>query len=530
MKLKNYRLISQIFFFTAFLYLLNRTEYTGDQELAYPVRLFLDINPLITITTFLTTYTVPLLLWLSVFTVILTLVFGRFFCGWVCPFGSINHFASYVFDKVNPDPKRGRYSKSQKSKYVILFVVLGSSLAGLHLVGILDPISLVIRSFTVGILPVLNFILRAIIYPVLSADLDIVDSTLIPIFQNVKGFILSHEQTFYWQGFFIFSLFIVILILNMFKNRFFCRVLCPLGALLGILSKYSILELDQSDLCDSCLKCVRTSQGGARPYEKDKWKKTECVLCMNCVSVCDRNSLKFRLNASKGRNIGRTDVKRRAFIASFLSGALATPFVKLTPGTKTYNPKLIRPPGSLPEKDFLKTCIKCEECMKVCLTNVLQPTFLESGPEGLWSPLLDMKTGYCEFKCTLCGQVCPTGAIKELPVEIKKKVKIGLAFVDRNRCLPFAFDIPCIVCEEHCPTSPKAIKLENIEKINVSGEKIKLQLPHVIPDICTGCGICEYKCPVVDKPAIRVTSLNEDRHPGNKPLLEKKPTNNPYSS
>jgi polyferredoxin len=277
MRPNDYRRISQIFFFILFLILLNRTEYSGNNELSYPVRIFLDIDPLIALTTFLTTYTVPLLLWLSLFTVILTLIFGRFFCGWICPFGSINHFASYTFDRIKPDPKRGKHSKSQKIKYVILLVLLGSSLAGLHLVGILDPISLAIRSFTVGILPVVNYVLRSIIYPVLSLDLEIVDSVLLPAFRNVKSFILSHEQTFYWQGFFIFSIFTAILLLNLIKNRFFCRVLCPLGALYGFISKYSVLELDQSHVCDSCNKCVRTSQGGASPHEKGKWKKTENI-------------------------------------------------------------------------------------------------------------------------------------------------------------------------------------------------------------------------------------------------------------
>ena len=95
--------------------------------------------------------------------------------------------------------------------------------------------------------------------------------------------------------------------------------------------------------------------------------------------------------------------------------------------------------------------------MKVCITNGLHPTFLQAGFEGIWSPILIPRIGYCEFNCTLCGQVCPTDAIEHLDLEVKRERKIGLAFFDQNRCLPYAFEIDCIVCEEHCPTSSKAI-------------------------------------------------------------------------
>jgi len=520
MKLNTYRRISQIVFFLLFLYLLNRTEYTGTQELKYPVKLFLDIDPLIAITTFLTTYTIPLLLWLSILTLILTVIFGRFFYGWLCPLGSINHFFSWVFNKIKIKRDRGRHANYQRVKYIILLVVLGGSIGHLHLVGFLDPISLTIRSFTVGLLPVTNFLLRGILYPILSSDSVLIEKTLLPLYPYIKSGLLSYKQTFYWQGFFIFSIFTLILLLNLVKNRFFCRVICPLGALFGSVSKYSILELDQKDLCDSCESCISTSQGGASPEIKGKWRKSECLLCMNCVSECTKDSVKFRFSLAKERKLGDIDLKRRTVATSLLSGLIAAPFMRLSPRRKLFNHKLIRPPGALDEKKFLTTCIKCEECMKVCLTNVLQPTFLEAGLEGMWSPYLDMKAGYCEFKCTLCGQVCPTGAIKKLPVEVKKKVKIGLAFVDKPRCLPFSFQIPCIVCEEHCPTTPKAIWLEDKIERKKDGKKIKVRRPIVLPDICTGCGICEYKCPVIDKPAITVTSINEDRSAKNKMLLE----------
>jgi formate hydrogenlyase subunit 6/NADH:ubiquinone oxidoreductase subunit I len=157
--------------------------------------------------------------------------------------------------------------------------------------------------------------------------------------------------------------------------------------------------------------------------------------------------------------------------------------------------------------------------MKVCPTNAIQPTLFEAGLEGLWSPTLNMQLGYCEYECTLCTQVCPTDAIKELPLEEKVETKIGMAFIDQNRCLPYASARSCIVCEEHCPTPEKAIWFEEVEVFNEDGEQVRLKRPRVNPELCIGCGICQNKCPFMDQPAIYVTSAGETRNPDNQVLL-----------
>lgn len=194
-------------------------------------------------------------------------------------------------------------------------------------------------------------------------------------------------------------------------------------------------------------------------------------------------------------------------------------FLRLSPRRRTGNALLIRPPGARDESSFLSRCVKCGECMKVCITNGLQPTFLQAGLEGMWSPVLVPRIGYCEYNCTLCGQVCPTGAIEKLDVEVKRKRKIGLAFIDQNRCLPYAFATECIVCEEHCPTSPKAILFRQ-EKVQTHTGEVELKLPVVDPKVCTGCGICEYKCPVGEEAAIRVSSIGEERSLENRLFLD----------
>jgi MauM/NapG family ferredoxin protein len=215
-------------------------------------------------------------------------------------------------------------------------------------------------------------------------------------------------------------------------------------------------------------------------------------------------------------DLGRRHVLTAGIVG--LSGGLLLRTQPLAEG-RTFNPELIRPPGSIPENEFLGKCIRCGECMKVCPTNAIHPTLLEAGIEGLWSPLMKMRLGYCEYECTLCSQACPTGALRKIDMEEKKKIKIGLAFFDKNRCLPYAYARPCIVCEEHCPTPKKAIWFEEVTVINSRGEKVPVKQPHVDAELCIGCGVCENKCPVADKAAVYVTSVGETRNPKNQILL-----------
>jgi ferredoxin len=181
--------------------------------------------------------------------------------------------------------------------------------------------------------------------------------------------------------------------------------------------------------------------------------------------------------------------------------------------------------------------------MKVCPNNALHPAFFEAGIEGLWTPILIARIGYCEPSCVLCGQVCPTGAIQKITEREKlgvgvPPVKIGTAFYDHGRCLPWSMQTPCIVCEEFCPTSPKAIWVEEVDaevrlaEPGPNGEppgmkKVHLQRPHVDPALCIGCGACEKVCPVQDRPAVYVTSIGETRSKTNVILLENTNYNSP---
>jgi ferredoxin len=180
----------------------------------------------------------------------------------------------------------------------------------------------------------------------------------------------------------------------------------------------------------------------------------------------------------------------------------------------------------LAEEAFLERCLKCGVCMKACPTGGLQPAWNEGGLEGLWTPILVPRIGACEHECVLCTQVCPTGALRELGRDEKvgrppdlEPVRLGSAFIDRGRCLPWGMDTACIVCEEVCPTSPKAVYFKEAEVETRNGETMTLKQPWVDVGRCVGCGMCERNCPVYDEAAIRVTSVGETRSDRNRILL-----------
>jgi MauM/NapG family ferredoxin protein len=390
----------------------------------------------------------------------------------------------------------------------------------LQLAGIFDPISLLIRSLSLSVYPAISYVTKATFDTLYNWNIPVVANISEFIYTIFKKLWLPFQQPFFLQGVFVGLLFIMILGLNLLEKRFWCKYLCPLGALLGVLSRYAVLQREVSEDCNSCGACTFDCQGGAAPAQKEKWRKAECLACMNCDDLCPKNVVRFGF--FKKPQTAYLDLGKRRVLGMILTGLAAVPLVRISGINKQAGagePRLIRPPGSLEEKQFLETCVKCGECMKVCITNGLQPTFLEAGVEGIWSPVLIPRIGYCEYRCTLCGQVCPTGAIKKLPLPQKVKVKIGLAMVDKGRCLPYAHATPCIVCQEVCPTPKKAIWLEKVKVTNKEENELYLNQPHVDLELCIGCGLCEAKCPVLGQPAIYVTSIGESRSKDNQLLL-----------
>jgi MauM/NapG family ferredoxin protein len=514
LKIQNIRRITQAFFLLLFLFLFIQTESKGNDELGYPVRLFLDFDPLILITTLLSAHAVAKAFTLSLITIVITVLLGRVFCGWVCPLGTLNNIVGSFGAN-----RSGGSLNWHRIKYYILIAVLASALFTLQPVGVMDPISLLIRSLSISVYPLFNHSVRAVFDTAYSANPLGIAAVSEPVYMVLKKAVLSFNQPYYLQGVFIGVIFFTILGMNLIEKRFWCKYLCPLGALLGLLSRSSVLKRSVSEDCTECGACASVCQGNAGPDRKDQWKDAECLYCRNCDDVCPANAVSFGFRGKKAAT--GMDLGRRRVIVSAFTGLAVVPLLRTTPlgMANAKNPILLRPPGALEEKEFLARCVKCGECMKVCITNGLQPTLLEAGLEGIWSPLLVPRIGYCEYRCTLCGQVCPTGAIKRLTLAEKAKVKIGLAMIDKGRCLPWAHGRPCIVCEEVCPTPKKAIWFEEVTVRNRAGKPVRVMQPHVDLELCIGCGICETKCPVLGKPAIYVTNVGESRSRENQLLL-----------
>jgi len=510
---KNVRRITQGLFLLFFIFLFLQTESKGNDELGYPAKIFLDFDPLIFVATAFSAHSVlKQAFYLSILVIVSTILLGRVFCGWVCPLGTLNNMVSAL----NKRHTAGR--EWHRFKYYILLFILTSSVFTLQLVGIFDPISLLIRSLSLSIYPLFNYSVRALFDGIYTLNPPVVVDLSESVYSFLKKGILSFEQPFFRQGAFIGLLFLLVLGLNLIERRFWCRYLCPLGAFLGILSRYSLLSRSVSEGCDSCGACETLCQGGSSPSGKEAWRKTECLYCLNCDDICPHNAVSFGFG--KKRQTPALNLGRRKIIASVLAGALSVPLLRTVPyKSGSLHERLIRPPGAVEEKEFLRRCVKCGECMKVCITNGLQPTLFEAGLEGIWSPILVPRIGYCEYRCTLCGQVCPTGAIRRLTLEEKMKVKIGLAMIDKGRCLPYAHNTPCIVCEEVCPTPKKAIWLVEAKVKDREGRTILLKQPLVDLELCIGCGICETKCPIEGRPAIYVTNAGESRSKENKLLL-----------
>lgn len=489
--LKKARISTQVFFLCLFMWLFWETRSKGADELGYPVKVFIDADPLIFILTSLASRSVDALPILALIVVFLTVILGRVFCGWICPLGTLNNFVG-LFNIRKVGYRRFHWFWL---KYALLVFLIGGAAFSLNLSGIFDPMSLTVRSLAVTFYPAGVSVFRH-----LSEFVGLGDRVLPP------------ANLFFYGSLLIGAIFLLILFLNLVEKRFWCRYLCPLGALLGILSRWSILKREISEGCNNCGLCEKVCQGGTN--------KAECLVCGDCDDACPQKAVSFSFGWRKEGV--KTGLGRRRLTGAILAGVIFSPLLNISPFRKASaaDEKLIRPPGAVEEGVFLKRCVKCGECMKVCLTNGLQPAFLEAGLDGIWTPVLVPRIGYCEYRCTLCGQVCPTGAIKRLSLKEKEEVKIGLAVIDKGKCLPYAYFTPCIVCEEVCPTPKKAIWLETVEMSLRDGQRITLKRPHVDPRLCVGCGICETKCPVVGSPAIYVLSVGESRSKERQFLLD----------
>ncbi|MBF0100386.1 MAG: 4Fe-4S binding protein [Desulfobacterales bacterium] len=537
------RRCSQVIFFLLFVFFCIESRLPQDtyidyslasnleQETAlpYPVNIFFKFDPLLLITGILGDFQWIDGVYLSVFIIIFTLFFGRWFCGFVCPFGSLQHWVSECKSCRAKPISAHTIKPFYQVKYFIFVTCFVGLLCGLNLFGLLDPLSLLYRSFTLAVFPSMETGIKEVVEALTLSDYPVL-TNIGYLGERLVASLFGYGYHAYHTGWFMGLVFILILVLNLKTARFFCRIMCPLGAFLGLLAKYSWLQWGvNSKKCTRCQACMRSCKGHV--IDLPNWSPSECMLCFSCVQSCPHNAISFQFiwpqfkpkknSISSQKNDDPYGLPRRVLIMGMLTG-IATPLLTRLDGNlhKVSSSALIRPPGSFEEKDFLRLCVRCGMCVKVCPTNAIQPCYNQAGIAGFWTPTLNMKQGYCEYTCTLCSQVCPTGAIKKLTVnqKIKQPIRIGSAFIDRGKCLPWSGNGPCIVCEEHCPVSPKAIQTQETEWI-MPGQKTYVKAPYVNLTRCIGCGICENRCPVKGNPAIYVIAAGESRTLKNRIML-----------
>ncbi|MBN2147385.1 MAG: 4Fe-4S binding protein [Anaerolineales bacterium] len=437
---------------------------------------------------------------LTLITILVTILIGRVWCGWICPLGTLLEWL----------PMRGRRRRApeppqslRKVKYFLLIATLAGAVLGNLSLLVFDPIAIFTRTFTTVILP-------GIFYSINAAEaalyrIDLLEPALDWFESWARGPVIPSNQPIFQQNILLALLFGIILSLNLFAHRFWCRYLCPLGALLGLLSRIALFRPRIGSACTQCSRCAQVCRPAAIETRREGFRimPSECTVCLDCLANCKPADIHFRATAEKPVR-EEYDLSRRQALVAIAGGAgAAILFATDLQHTKP-SPWRIRPPGASDEDAFLSACLRCSQCMKICPTTALQPALGEAGLIGLWTPILIPRNGYCDYGCNACGQVCPSGAIPLQSLEDKRQSVIGKASIDRDRCLPWASNQACIVCEEMCPIPEKAIRLEEVQVSGPDGQPVMLQRPFVVRDLCIGCGICEYKCPLQGDAAIRV--------------------------
>jgi MauM/NapG family ferredoxin protein len=434
-----------------------------------------------------------------------TLLIGRVFCGHICPMGTtLDILQAPLGPKSKPSVKKNTYEATRRYrawKYLGLVLIIFAGLGGVSLVFLGSPLSLVTRFYGLVLYPLL----------LLAGDSalqwvrPLISDSLLP-----GAAYMQITQKVFATNVFVALLFVSIAVAAYAQPRFWCRNLCPAGALMGLFARSPLFKRRVGNSCNRCGRCIRACPTAAIMEDPTKTAFSECIVCLNCLEICPESAVSFSGAFGSGEVQHSPDLTRRGILLGVGSGLLTAGLLRTSIsqpralGTERAMtpPDLIRPPGALPEPDFLTRCVRCGECMKACATNTLQPVWLKAGLEGIFSPVMIPRLAACAMHCNVCGQVCPTGAIRDLPLVEKNHAKVGTAWIVRQNCLVWEQDKKCLVCDECCPYN--ALSFQPVPGLRNAA-------PFVVENRCTGCGWCETKCPVEGAAAIRVNVIGEVR-------------------
>ncbi|WP_029905775.1 4Fe-4S binding protein [Prevotella sp. 10(H)] len=429
--------------------------------------------------------------------IVFTLLFGRVYCSSVCPMGIYQDIVAWISKKTAKKKKRYKFSKAKNIlRWSVVVLVLITFFAGYPvLLGLVDPYSAYGRIITNVFKPVYmagNNVLESIFTSFGNYTFYKMDVVILSMFSFIIAII-----TFLAIGFFAWK-----------YGRTFCNTICPVGTLLGFISKFSFFKVRMNEnLCNNCGKCAMKCKASCIDVKNHTVDYSRCVDCFNCLDSCSRNAIKFapyKKKVVKTEIVETTDTGKRQFLATAITTAVSVPAVlaqeqvtKIIRGENIPTRQTpLTPPGAQSQEHLLHHCTSCHLCISRCPSRVIKPAFMEYGIGGIMQPVMTYEKGFCNYNCTVCADVCPNRALLPLTMEEKHMTQIGRVVFVEDICIVKTENTNCGACAEHCPT-------QAVTMIPYEGHE-GLTIPHTTPDICVGCGGCEFICPVRPNRAIFV--------------------------